>query len=524
MDEGVNSLMARMNHGVRVLRRRRWLAVSVAWGVAVACALAVSFLPEKFEASSRVYVDTQTVLKPMMAGLAFQPDIEQQVRMLAKTLISRPHVERLVDRPDARFTFRDPKEREATLTRLMEQIKVVAAGAGNLYSISYRDTDPVRALQLVENTVALFLNSGAEGKRRDSIDAGRFIDEQIKSNETKLVDAENRLKDFKVRNFGVSGVSNQDYFTRMSTLADEVSKLRSDLRAAEQARDSYRRELAAEDPQLPLESLPGTVSTSASVSEIDARVEGQRKQLDELLRRYTDEHPDVISARRGLAQIELQRRQDIGAKARDGRGRSGGTAATSPVYQKIRVSLAESEAQVASLRSQLAAQQERLNQVRAMAGRVPQVEAELAQLNRDYEVIRKNYDLLVARRESASLGVRLDESSQLADFRVVEPPRVSPSPVFPSRLAMAFGAIALALAAGVAAALAMDMLRPTLNDTKVLEQLSGRPVLGAVSVSKTQDWASHARLDLLRFAGATALLLAMQVVWVIWVATRNFVH
>ena len=78
----------------------------------------------------------------------------------------------------------------------------------------------------------------------------RFIDEQIRVYEVKLTEAENRLKEFKVRNFGVSGVSNQDYFLRISTLGEEVSKLRVELNAAEQARNAYRRELESEDPRV----------------------------------------------------------------------------------------------------------------------------------------------------------------------------------------------------------------------------------------------------------------------------------
>jgi len=522
MDEGVNAWVAKGRHAVRAVQQRRWIAISVAWAVAIACAIGLPLVPERFEATSRIYVDTQTVLKPLMKDLAYQPDIDQQVRMLARTLISRPNVERLIERPEVGIAFSDKKERETTISRLMEQIKVVAAERGNLYTISYRDPNPERARRLVEGTVALFVNSGTGDKKRDSVDAGHFIEEQIKNNETKLTESENRLKEFKIRNFGVSGVSNQDYFARMSTLSDEVNKLRSDMHAAEQARDSYRRELAAEDPHLPTESLPGTAPVV--VSEIDARIESQRKQLDDLLRRYTEEHPDVISARRVLSQIELQKRQDLEANARDGRGKSKGTAATSPVYQKLRVALADSEAQVASLRSQLAAQQERLNQVRALAGRVPQVEAELAQLNRDYEVLRKNYDLLVARRESASLGVKLDESSQLADFRVVEPPRVSPTPVFPGRLHLALAAVVIALLAGVAVALGMDLLHPTFEDIRTLEQLSGRPSLGAVSLSKTREWHRLARQDLVRFSGAAALLITLQLGWLGWVVTRSLAH
>lgn len=515
MDSGFSAYLLQARALLRSVWKRRWLAVSIAWPVALVCAVGISLVKDRYEASSRIYVDTQTVLKPLMAGLAYQPDIEQQVKMLARTVVSRPNVEKLMAMPELGLAKSDPREHEAETTLLMDRIKVVPAGSGNLYAISYRDTNPERAQKLVEATVDLFVNSSSGGKREDSAEASRFIDEQIKSYEGKLVEAENRLKDFKVRNFGVSGVSNQDYFARMSTLADDVSKLRVELSAAERAREAYRRELRAEDPQLPVSAMSN--GAPAAVSEVDSRLEAQRKLLDDLLRRYTDEHPDVINARNVIARLEGQKREQQRAVRSGGAG-AGGMAATSPVYQRIRVALAESEAQVASLQSQLGAQQSRLNEVRALAGRVPQVEAELAQLNRDYDIIRKNYDQLVARRESASLGVKLDETSHLADFRVVEPPRVSPAPIFPGRLALAGLAVLLTLAAGLLAPIVADVLRPTVDDTSALRQISGRPVLGSVSISMTEAGKQRARTDVTRLGFAVLALFVLQFAWVGWVA------
>ncbi len=221
-----------------------------------------------------------------------------------------------------------------------------------------------------------------------------------------------------------------------------------------------------------------------------------------------------------LAQLEAEMRrrnaEDL-ALARSGRATS---AATSPVYQKLRISIAESEAQVASLRSQLTAKQALLDQVRADAGRQPQAEAELVQLNRDYDIIRKNYDLMVARRESAALGVKLDESSQLAEFRVVEPPRVLSSPVFPSQLHLAVIALLLSLAAGVGAAIAADLVKPTFDDKESLRLRTGRPVLGSVSMLRTPGALAQHRTSVLRFSLAFALLMAAQVAWVAWTALR----
>ena len=506
---------------LRAGRKRRWLALGVAALVGALLALAVAIVPDRYKASARVYVDTETVLKPLMSGLTFQPDIDQQVSMLARTLVSRPNVERLVRMPSLQFDVSSAGARERSVSRLMDRIKVDPTGPGNLYEISYRGPSPEQARRLVEATLEMFTDAGAGAKRRDSQDAGRFIEEQIRLYETKLTEAENRLKEFKVRHFGVSGVSREDFFTRMSGLTEEVNKLRLELSSAQQTRDAYRRELATEEPALPVEVAPkSAVMTPAE--EAQQRAETQRKRLDDLLNRFTDDHPEVIAARRVLAQFEAEARERRQAEERAlARYAKGGKAATSPVYQRLRILLAEAEAQVASLRSQLAAKQQRLEQVRSVAGRMPQVEAELAQLNRDYDVIRKNYDVMVARRESASLGVKLDESSQLAEFRVIEPPRVSGWPVFPGKLHLALLALVLAPALGLAAAFIADRAKPTLDDAASLQALSGRPVLGTVSWQMTPQARQREHRHGLRFAAAAAALFVLQAAWVTSIALQQ---
>jgi polysaccharide chain length determinant protein (PEP-CTERM system associated) len=299
----------------------------------------------------------------------------------------------------------------------------------------------------------------------------------------------------------------------MAALSHAVSRLRTDLAAAEQSRDAYRRALSSEEPQLPVE-LAANVAV-APPSDLDVRLSTQKKSLDDLLRRYTEQHPDVISARRTIAQLEAQKRRELDTRVHSPDRRS---AATSPVYQQLRVALAEAEAQVASLRAKLNAQQTQLNQTRAVASRVPQVESDLAQLNRDYDIIRKNYDMLVARRESASLGVKMDESSQLADFRVVEPPRVDPKPVFPSRIALGVLAVLVSLVSGIAVVIGLDRLRPTFHEIRSLQEATRRPVLGTVSVSGGA--LANAGGQALRFVGAVAGLLVLQILWLAWLATH----
>lgn len=301
---------------------------------------------------------------------------------------------------------------------------------------------------------------------------------------------------------------------RMSTLSDEVNKLRLELSAAEQSRDALKRELAAEEPQLPPEAL-ATLPLSGTQTETESRLEALKKQLDDLLRRYTDEHPDVVSTRRAIAQLETQKRHELDARAQAAGGKGRGPAATNPVFQKIRFALAEAEANVASLRVRLGAQQARLDQVRAVASRAPEVEAELTQLNRDYEVIRKNYELLVSRRESASMGERIDQSSSLVDFRVIDPPRAVP--VFPSRVVVALLSALLAVGVGLGAAFMIGKMRPLVETVDGLKEMSRRPVLGSVTLKVNAASQRRERQRLIALALTALGLLIFQAIWVGWV-------
>ena len=76
----------------RGMWRFRWAGVAAAWVVALVAVVVVMRIPDQFEGSARIYVDTQSILKPLMAGLTVQPNTEQQISMLSRTLISRPNL------------------------------------------------------------------------------------------------------------------------------------------------------------------------------------------------------------------------------------------------------------------------------------------------------------------------------------------------------------------------------------------------------------------------------------------------
>jgi len=210
MDELLHQVMT----ALRGMWRRRWIGLAVAWAVALIGAIVLLRIPDRYEATARVYVDTQTVLKPLMSGLAVQPNVEEQISMLARTLIARPNIEKIVRSTDLDITATTQIEKDRLVDSVTQRIKFVGVGRENIYSISYQDVNADRAKRVVQDLLSLFVESGVGNKRRDSEAARRFIDEQIKGYEKKLEEAENRLKDYKIKNVGFTGNSGQDYFTR----------------------------------------------------------------------------------------------------------------------------------------------------------------------------------------------------------------------------------------------------------------------------------------------------------------------
>lgn len=511
---------------LREMWRWRWVGVAVAWCVAIIGVVVISRMTDRYEATARVAVDTESVLKPLLSGLAIEPNVDQMVAILARTLISRPTLEKVATHPEIGFAPQSPREVDALIGRLARDVRLNRSFRDSVFEVTYRDVEPERARRVVTKLVELFTASGQAGTRRDTVEAIRFLDDQVASYEKRLAEAEGRLKDFRLKNFGLTwGGGDRDAFARMGAVQEELTKVRIELRAAERSRDSLRMELTEEQPSLLPD--PALVPATTSLPEVDIRIDTLVKQLDELTRRYTDAHPDVVATRRQITQLEEQKRIEIekrkrAAAAAASRGRP--SAATNPVFQQLRISLAASEANVASLQARVRELQGQFDQMRSTAARYPQLEAELAQLNRDYDVIKRSYEELVARRESASISQEVDTKSTMTDIQVVDPPHVDPRPVFPGRTVVAALAFLVAIGAGIAIAFVLSQFFPTIQYPKVLRNVTQRPVLGSVTFHALPSDLRRVRMMNLGFGAAGVVLVFAYGAWLALIAMGSVVQ
>jgi polysaccharide chain length determinant protein (PEP-CTERM system associated) len=472
MHELAEQLLAHL----KAVWRYRWYAMLSAWIIAAGGWVSVHLTPDRYEASARVYVDTQSMLRPLLTGLAVQPNVDQMVTMMSRTLISRLNVEKVIRTTDMDIGL-TPDDREQLIAHLTRHLDIRAAGRENLYTIAYADGNPERAKRVVQSLLTIFMEGSVGDKRRDSDSARRFIDEQLKGYSEKLLVAEKAVTEFKRRNQGLMPGTGGDYYARLSDARTALSQAALELKEAENSRDAIKKQLAGED-----ESRPGGRGAPvAALSEIDTRIRALEEKLDGLRFAYTERHPDVIAIERIIAQLKEQR------KGEERTGESAPRAPRGRVYEDLRVALAAAEATVAARKTRVVEYDIRYKELQAAANALPQIEAEYAQLTRDYDVLKSRYASLLERRESAQMSGDVEVSEVAMGFRVIDPPQVPLAPSMPNRPRLNSLVLLAALGGGLGIAFLIGQLRPTFSHQGRLGEVTGLQVLGTVAMAWTDE-------------------------------------
>ncbi len=496
MEELVSQLVSL----IKGVSKYRWYAMAIAWLVVVAGCIFVFNLRDTYQSSARVFVDTQSILKPLLSGMTSMPNVEQQVSIMSRTLLSRPNVERVIRMVDLDLKAGTAKDQEKLVTDLIAKIKISGTVQNDIYTISYSGENPKLVKDVVQSLLTIFVEGSFGGKKRDSTNAIQFIDEQIKSYEEKLVTAENALKDFKLKNMGLLPRQGSDYSTKLFETTENLSQARLELREAEQARDAIKREISGGSQ----DSRSEPSATNVLNPEIDSRIQALNKNLDGLLLQFTEQHPDIVSTKRLIAQLEARKIEE--AK----QIRTGGDPGInySPMLQQLKVSLSSAEARAASMRARVDEYASRLSRLKAMSMAAPEVESQLAQLNRDYQVNKENYEKLVSSREAAKLSGDLSATTEMMTFRVIDPPTMPLTPTGPKRALLFSAVFAAALLAGIAGAFLMSKIRPTFLSQNELRNETGLPILGTV----TMIWTEHEKMRRRRRLHAFGLSFATLIV------------
>lgn len=476
--------------------RWRGVALLVTWLVCAAGWITVSLMPDIYKSSAVVYVDTANVLRPLLKGLAIEPDTDSQLQLMQETLISRPNLEKVMRDTDLDLTVSDPAQRELLITSLSSRISVspqqTHGGLGgrnqsDLFKIEFEDANPVLARDVVRAVLNIFVEGNLGQNRQDLDSARRFIEDQIKDYEAKLAEAERRIARFRRENHDLLALSGRgEYPQQLETAKQDLARLQGQVSEAKARREALRRELAAVPQFLPSESS----NSFGPPTNTEQQILDLQATLDDLLARYTDKHPDVVVTRRKLEALQKQQQAELEAAAKqleiqaDTPGKAAEGGPSNPVYEQLKVLIVQEEATIAKLNDGVARAKAEVTRLEGLSEGVPEVEAELTKMNRDYDVLRGSYDALLASRETERISRARDLQGEDVRFRVLEQPQVPVVPSGPNHLLFLVAVLIAGTGSGVGIAVLLAISSDTFaNAGQVKDQLA-ISVLGTISISE----------------------------------------
>jgi polysaccharide chain length determinant protein (PEP-CTERM system associated) len=501
--------------------RFRWWAMLGAWVVSLVGYAAVAFIPDSYEAEAVVFVDLSSRLDDVIGGVAIEWNIKEQVERVKREMLSRPVLETVARETDLDLKATTPQEMSSLLGSLQQRITIVEAIRRDVdprfpteivLTIGYNDQKRETALTVVDTLLKTFVRDVVRGGQGASEEARVFLMEQIAQYQTMLTEREDALAAFKRQNVGLlpgeTASGGVGYFTRLQNMMEELQELEADLRTEESQRDALRAQLSSENPQLPSGVPPqaGNATPAGPGSVLQQRIDGLEDTLADLSLRFTDAHPDVVATREQLARLYDQRQQELAAlAAAAGSEFEGSVLSTNPVYQQIQTQLNQSKVSITALESRIAEHQRRIADLQDKVDVIPQVEARLAGLTRDYDQVKGVHDQLVQRLEQERLGTAAVSGDM--NFSVIQPPVAAFTPTSPNRLLLLLGVFAATWGAGGGIAYLLTMVRPVFARARELQEFAQLPVIGTVSAMHGPARRLSQRVEVTLFACTAALLV-----------------
>lgn len=462
---------------VRDIWRYRWVVIAAAWLVVIAGWAALSYKPIVYTASAKIYVDTYTVLQPLLKGIAIEKDPGAYLGLMTRLLVSRPNLEQVAQIVGRNREAMTVNEWETFLNGMERNIQVEGSRAtegarqSDFYKISYPNKDPQFAIQVVQALISTFADKTLKESFRDYAAAQQFLSQQISKQREELIAVDSKISQFKREHIDDLPKEGVNFFQRLQDAQTAVDEVQLKIKEAQKRRDDLRRQLA----EIPATQKAISTDGKPVLSPIGTRLQELKSRLDGLLLQYTDQHPDVIAARRSIAELEKQLSSESIPVM------------PNPVYQQLKVALGQAESEIAALQARTDEYQNRVQELQERTEGLTEVEAELQRLNQDYDSAKQKYEALLARQDSATMAENVEQAGDDARFRVVDPPRIleNANDVIRSRLLLTSGVLGAGFAGGVGVAVFLALLWPVVYDKRSLSELTSLPVVGTISQVST---------------------------------------
>lgn len=505
----MRELLEQIKSEVRGIWRYRWRSLLVAWVVCLIGWFVVYSMPNVYEAHAEVFVDADSRLVEVMGQVGVAPGVGATVFIVRQAMLGRPQLEKVARETGLDQRALTDEDYDALISGLKEKISISSGRASigrNLYSISYMDSDREMAIAVVSTLLDTFVQDVLEMNDQDSDQASGYLGDQLGYYSALLSEAEKKLADFKKENVGLLPGENGGIFERLQVEMNLLNQLKLERSIEIGRRDELRAQIQSETPYLPDGTNIASPVNGVVTNPIETSIQDLEANRSQLLLTYTERHPDVVAINEQLEQL-YQKRGEFLAQAAESNGAEGLVNATNPIYQNIQIALNQSNADIAAMSSSIAQHEAVVANLNSQINIIPDVEAEFAQLNRNYMQYQSLYGELLVQKERDRMG-SAGADREVVNFNVIEPPAASLEPVAPKRSFFLFFVLCFGLGCGGAVGFLKHISEPIFADVQTLRKVTGRAVLSHVSLAASSRDKAARYLGAVPFSIAAGLLIA----------------
>ncbi len=453
---------------IEVILKRRWyiifpFSISLLAGIYFAITL-----PKIYQSETLILVEPQRVPTEYVQSLVSQ-DINARISTISQQILSRTNLEKIIKEFKL---FSGPKFKrmyfEDKLEDLKKRISVNVTQDRrrdtDAFSISFRGKEPEKVMRVVNALASYFIDENLKVREAQAIGTSDFLEDELGNMRKKLEATEEQLKEYKKQYMGELPEQLETNLRILDRLQEQLVDRQENLRLVKIRFD----ELVRQDEQ-DSQNAAGTAGQS-ELSELDQL----KLQLDQLLVRYTEKHPDVIRLKKMIEEKqEISKNNPIGAETESTRT----PVSSTPAVARARV---EQKRELDSLIREISDINKEIDLYQKRVEKTPKREQELMSLQRDYGNIQQSYSSLLGRRLESEIAVNMERKQKGEQFRILDPARLSQKPISPDMKKLFFLFVAAGLGIGGGIIFMFEYFDNSFRSPDEVESILDLSVLGTV--------------------------------------------
>jgi polysaccharide chain length determinant protein (PEP-CTERM system associated) len=483
-----------------IIRRRKWTVLFsfllILFGAMVYCVL----VPDLYRSSTKILIIPPTVAEGMVQSTA-NLNARNRLAIIETNVLSRSRLMGVIGEMGISVLGFAGKSEDDMVDIMRDRIKLDVGGSeGNIFTfiLSFEHGNPQVAQSGASRLASLFIDENVRNREAVTQGTAKFLESQLEETRIKLVQQEEKMKQYKLHFGGELPQQEQSNLNRLSRLQDQI---KSNAEAMARLQD---RKLFLEAQISNLESsIRTTESTDGSADQLLADLAVRRKKLEELNEKYTPLHPSLVQTRSEIARLEEKiKKLRQAPKKGDGASaaRSTDPSQSPPLaetqkatwergeVQRLRGQVATIDLEIVATKRENASTARTIEEIQRKVERLPQREQEMIALTRDYDNIRRSYAELLEKKLKANISENLEEKQKGERFQVLEPASLPNRPVKPDRLKVLALAFLVSLVIGAGGPIAFEVLDPRLRGSRDFKNFFDLPILASLPLIQDERY------------------------------------